>query len=252
MTIPTEEQALDYITEALRHPQGPGLTDRYDVYLPTLVANYAGTATNDPQVMGPFFGAAWSLCRLGVLRPGPQRTRDFGQSHEEALGYCFTEFGRRWVTESPAILPTQPGKMTDMLISAGTKFGDAYRLRSQDAVLSYNGHAYFACCAMVGASAEAILLAAAVKKLGEAAALGAYKGSNGRSRLQLRLLGQQTDRVRTQFESHTDLIAYWRDQAAHGYQTGITESEAYSALGRLLRFAHFAADNWSTLTAPAP
>jgi hypothetical protein len=89
-----------------------------------------------------------------------------------------------------------------------------------------------------------------VKKLEEAAALGAYKGSNGRSRLQLKLLGQETDRVRTQFEIHTDLIAYWRDQAAHGHQTGITESEAYSALGRLLRFAHFAADNWSTLTGP--
>jgi hypothetical protein len=120
--------------------------------------------------------------------------------------------------------------MTDMLHSVGAQFGDAYRLRSQDAVLSYNSHAYFACWAMVGASAEAILLAAAVKKLGEEAAIPAYRGSNGRSRLQSKLLGQQTDRIRTQFESHTDLIAYWRDQAAHGHQTGITESEAYAAL----------------------
>jgi hypothetical protein len=136
--IPTEEQAFDFITEALRCPQGLGLKDRYDVYLPILVERYVGEPTNSPDVMGPFFSAVWSLCRLGVLRPGPQRTRDFGQGHDEALGYCITEFGKRWILETPPLLPTQPAKMTDMLHSVGKQFGDVYRLRSRDAVLSYN------------------------------------------------------------------------------------------------------------------
>ncbi len=254
---PTEEQALSYVTEALRSPQGIG-KNSYDVYLPALVDRYIRTRTTVPQgvsiddhieaLAGPFFAAVWSLCRLGVLRPGPQRPDSYGQFRGEAIGYCFTEFGRKWIAESPPFLPTHPSAATDMLHAVGKNFGDAYMLRSREAVLSYNGQAYFACCAMVGASAEAILLATACKKLGEADATKIYVSGNGRSRIQSRLLGQQPDWLRTQFESHTDLIAYWRDQAAHGHQTGITESEAYSALGRLLRFAHFVTDNWNELT----
>jgi len=138
--------------------------------------------------------------------------------------------------------------MTDMLHGAGQQFGDAYRLRTQDAVLAYNGQAYFACCAMVGAAAEAILLAAAVIKLGDEKAEQLYFSRNGRSNLQKTLLGQQTTILRAEFERHTDLITYWRDQSAHGHQTGIKEGEAYMALSGLLRLAHFASDKWNELT----
>jgi hypothetical protein len=138
--------------------------------------------------------------------------------------------------------------MTDMLLSAGRNFGDAYKLRTQDAVLAYSGHAYFACCAMVGAAAEAILLKAAVAKLGQEKAEKLYFNSRGRSQLQKSLLGQQTDNFRAEFERHTSLVDYWRDQSAHGHQTGIREGEAYMALSGLLRFAHFASDKWADLT----
>jgi hypothetical protein len=100
---------------------------------------------------------------------------------------------------------------------------------------------------MVGAAAEAILLQAAVAKLGEEKAESLYFNRNGRSNLQKSLLGQKPKSLRTEFERHTDLITYWRDQSTHGHQTGIKEGEAYMALSGLLRFAHFASDKWSEL-----
>jgi hypothetical protein len=254
---PTEEQALDFIVEALRAGDNIG-RNNYEVYLDVVAERFVRMHTTVPpgqiaalqNVMGPFYSAAWALCRLGVLRPGPTpgRSHLFTQNHEEAQGYGITEFGRRWIAETRPILPTLPGKMTDMLLNTGRDFGDAYMLRSQDAVLAYNGHAYFACCAMVGAAAEAILLQAAAAKLGQEKAEAMYLSSRGRSKLQTSLLGQQPSSLRNEFERHTDLIAYWRDQSAHGHQSEIKEGEAYMALSGLLRFAHFASDKWNELT----
>lgn len=254
---PTEEQALDFLTEAVRG--GHVGRNNYEVYLLVVVDSYVRSRTTVPQgsniqdivekLLPPFYSAAWALCRLGVLRPGPTPgiSHTTYSHHEEAQGYGITEFGRRWIAEAPSIVSTLPGKMTDLLLNAGTEFGDAYKLRAQDAVLAYNGHAYFACCAMVGAAAEAILLRAAVAKLGEEKAEALYFNRNGRSNLQKSLLGQKTNTFRTEFERHTDLISYWRDQSAHGHQTGIKEGEAYMALSGLLRFAHFASDKWDEL-----
>jgi hypothetical protein len=256
---PTEEQALDFIVEALRAGENLG-RNTYEVYVAVVADRYVRLRTTvqpgvsieniSEKLMGPFYSAAWALCRLGVLRPGPTpgHSHLFTQNHEEAQGYAITEFGKRWIAETAPILPTLVGKMTDMLLSAGQNFGDAYKLRTQDAVLAYNGHAYFACCAMVGAAAEAILLQAAVAKLGQATAEKLYFTSRGRSSLQKSLLGQHPNSLRTEFDRHTDLIAYWRDQSSHGHQTGIKEGEAYMALSGLLRFAHFASDKWVELT----
>jgi hypothetical protein len=91
-------------------------------------------------------------------------------------------------------------------------------------------------------------LVAAGKKLGADKALAAYSGSKGRSHLQRELLGQQDKWLRDRFERQTGLIDYWRDQSAHGHETGFKEEDAYSALNALLRFAHFVADNWEMLT----
>jgi hypothetical protein len=258
--IPTEEQALDFMTEKLRAGESIG-QNNYEVYVWAVAELYIRTRITVPQglsiqdhvekIISPFFTAAWALCRLGVLRPGPGtgRSNVFGTNHAEAQGYCITEFGRRWIAETPPTLPPLVGSMTDMLLSAGRNFGDAYKLRTQDAVLAYNGRAFFACCAMVGAAAEAILLTGAVKKLGQAEAEKLYFNSRGRSQLQKSLLGQQTDHFRAQFDRHTSLIDYWRDQSSHGHQTEIKEGEAYMALSGLLRFAHFASDKWEELTA---
>jgi hypothetical protein len=256
---PTEDQALHFMTEKLRGGENMG-RNNYEVYVWNVADRYVRSLITVPQgldiqdfvekIISPFFTAAWALCRLGVLRPGPSpgRSHVFNTNHEEAQGYGITEFGRRWIAETPPTLPPLVGPMTDMLLSAGKDFGDAYKLRTQDAVLAYNGHAYFACCAMAGAAAEAILLKAAVAKLGQEKAEELYFNSRGRSQLQNSLLGQQTKGFRNEFERHTDLITYWRDQSAHGHQTEIKEGEAYMALSGLLRFAHFASDKWKDLT----
>jgi hypothetical protein len=254
---PTEEQALSFLTELLRTRQRVG-RNQYEVYLEVVAERYVLTHTTpepgigvDPgPVMGPFYSAAWALCRLGVLRPGPTpgHSLQSSYSHSEAQGYGITEFGRRWIAATPPTLPPLVNPMTDMLLNAGQNFGDAYKLRTRDAALAYNGQAYFACCAMAGAAAEAILLQSAIAKLGEEEAERLYFNRNGRSNLQRSLLGQQTNGFRTQFERHTELISYWRDESAHGHETEIAEGQAYMALNGLLRFAHFASDNWNQLT----
>jgi len=259
LPAPSEDEALEFITELMRRGQQSIGHQYYDVHLPTLIGLYVsqrvsptpgiGTDTNlIESIAAPFLSAIWSLCRLGVLRPGPTRLDSWGQFRGEATGYSYTEFGRRWLKEASPVLPTFPNKLTDLLLGFGKQFGDAYRLRCNDAVLAHNGLAYYACCAMVGAAAEAILLQAAVAKLGQKKAESLYFNRNGRSALQKSLLGQKPQTFRTEFERHTDLITYWRDQSAHGHQTGIKEGEAYMALSGLLRFAHFASDNWAELT----
>jgi hypothetical protein len=258
LPAPSEEKALEFVTELMRGQQNIG-HQYYDVHLPTLIGLYVsqrippapGVGIDQnliEAIAGPFVSATWTLCRFGVLRPGPNQLDSFGQFRGEATGYCYTEFGRRWLKETPPILPTFPNKLTDLLLGFGKQFGDAYRLRCNDAVLAHNGLAYYACCAMVGAAAEAILLTAAVKKLGEDKATKLYFNKNGRSNLLKSLLGQQRDSLRNDFMRHTELITYWRDQSSHGHQTGISENEAYVALSGLLRFAHFAADHWDELT----
>jgi hypothetical protein len=46
------------------------------------------------------------------------------------------------------------------------------------------------------------------------------------------------------------LLKDWRDEAAHGKPSGITDNEAYTSLAMLLRFAQFVNDNWNTLVNP--
>jgi len=77
---PTEEQALDFLTETLRSGENVG-RNNYEVYLSELVGRYVrlritvppGIAIADhvEKLITPFYAAAWSLCRLGDLRPGP-------------------------------------------------------------------------------------------------------------------------------------------------------------------------------------
>jgi hypothetical protein len=102
---------------------------------------------------------------------------------------------------------------------------------------------------MCGAAAESILLAVAVAKSGnEAATLASYRTTNGRRRVSDGIVGQARQAIAEQFRSATGLLSYWRDEAAHGLASTISEIEAHEALARLLRFAQFATDNWDELT----
>jgi hypothetical protein len=105
---------------------------------------------------------------------------------------------------------------------------------------------------MCGAAAESILLALAITKTGdEAEVLKTYGGPSGRSKVMKALTGQVAGHVRTRFETYSEILNYWRDDAAHGVVTDISDPHAEYALDRLLRLAQFTADRWAELTGKA-
>ena len=93
---------------------------------------------------------------------------------------------------------------------------------------------------MTGAACESILLALAIKKNGdEAAVLKMYRSAGGRKRILDLLSGQQTERIRLAITTASNLLSFWRDETAHGTATAVGEFEAHEAMSRLLRFAQF-------------
>ena len=78
--------------------------------------------------------------------------------------------------------------------------------------------------------------------------LSAYNSSQGRSRVERILLGQARKRLKEEFQGHLTLLKYWRDSAAHGRVTTISDEEAYTSLGMLLRFATSVDARWDELT----
>jgi hypothetical protein len=102
---------------------------------------------------------------------------------------------------------------------------------------------------MSGAAAESILLAVAIAKSGdEPSVMKIYEGAHGRRKIVDAIVGQARAAIASPFRSATGLLSYWRDDAAHGVVSNISEIEAHEALSRLLRFAQFANDNWVELT----
>lgn len=102
---------------------------------------------------------------------------------------------------------------------------------------------------MCGAAAESILLAAAIAKSGdEQGTLQTYRCATGRSKVENSPLGQASTYVREGYRSFSGLLKYWRDEAAHGTASSISDNEAYTSLALLLRHAMFVADNWRELT----
>jgi hypothetical protein len=185
-----------------------------------------------------------------VLRPS---TKEIGLQQVGAVeGYSITAFGRTWLAEhgSPAYVPTDPERIASLLTRRRDLFGQVYVLRVIDAARCYSAHAYYACCAMIGAAAESILLAAGTAKLGEALALKLYLANRGRKSLTDAVLRECPDYVARELRLHTDLINLWRDESAHGHGSSIGEAEAFTNLRGLIGFAQFAEDRWTHLTAP--
>ncbi len=100
---------------------------------------------------------------------------------------------------------------------------------------------------MCGAAAESILLAAAIAKENAADVFEIYNGSGGRRRIEKLILGQARQEMREECMGYLTLLKYWRDQAAHGKMSGVTDNEAYTSLALLLRLAIFVEDNWEPL-----
>ena len=103
---------------------------------------------------------------------------------------------------------------------------------------------------MCGAAAESILLSLAIQKTSdEIQVLATYRTASGRRKITQLILQGVSAQTAASFTELTALLNYWRDNASHGIASAISEFEAYEALARLLRFAHFAADHKAELTA---
>jgi hypothetical protein len=250
------------IVSFLREPRGTGYSSYgYELYLPNAIADYvlkrdgAQGRYPEPEIraLSPiFYAAGWELCRRGVLRPG---ICEFGRQVVDegsgGAGFTVTPSGKAWLAEGghDEFFTTDPERFARMLGPFEKRLGQGFRQRGQEASRCYFAHAYLACCAMCGAAAESVLLAAATaKRGGEEAVLKEYRTASGRRRVQDSLIGKARKEIAQPFANMMGLLSYWRDDAAHGGLSPISELEAHEALTRLLRLANFVNDNWKELT----
>jgi len=269
MGDPTIDDAVAFLVDYLTRPKseqgrlGLGVSNYgYDVHVPNLLdlylneverstEQYPSQSSRGQLVSVSFYEAAWHLCRVGVLRPS---VRDIqGQATADGAsgnGYSLTTAGRRWLARGTAAAATlQVDRLSTMFLKLGERLGDGFVQRATEAVACHKMGAYLACCTMCGAGAESVLLAVAIaKQQDEAKVLSAYKAASGRKRVMDMVVGGLKAGLASPFTSATGLLSYWRDEAAHGVESTISEIEAHEALGQLLRFAQFATDNWTQLT----
>jgi hypothetical protein len=91
--------------------------------------------------------------------------------------------------------------MSEVLSGFVPRLGPGFGQRAVEAVRTYRTANYLAACAMAGAAAESILLAAAIAKSGdEAKILKMYDNAGGRSRVTTYVTGQATNAVQRQCE----------------------------------------------------
>lgn len=258
------DDALSVIIGRLRRSSDKYRNYGYDVYLPKLwedyvrerdglpATEYQRAAIHGPELSPVFYAAAWELCRRGVLRPGIRQVNEqVTQDGQAGNGYSFTPLGREFIdqVEELQFVPTVPGRIAAMFADFREEFGDGYHQRAQEAVKCYHGLAYLACCAMCGAAAESVLLAAAITRTGdEPRVLRTYRSAQGRSRIQNLLIGKAPGPLASRFRNLIELLSYWRDESSHGTASEISEIEAFDALGRLLRLSHLVSDQWDELT----
>lgn len=228
--------------------------DIYEVVSGHLRRFSADSRENVAQLAPLFYSAAWELSLRGVLRPSLKTHPIPGTSHIAGNGYSITERGRRWLSEEDHPIFFAIGELAHQLAKHKGRFGDAYHERAQEAIKCYLAGTYFACCAMTGASAEAILLRLAIEKLGgnEKKAHQVYNGSHGRKALKDKILelSQKPDNLKNEVEPGFTILTYWRDDAAHGAALTIDSTQASLALQMLCLFALAAEKRWTELTTP--
>lgn len=200
-----------------------------------------------------FLEASWNLTRMGIIRPTMKRNYGATSSCDVGgMGITVTELGKEWLKQdSPAFgyIPSDPTRFTSLIEPYQELFGDGFFQRASEAGACWAHGTYYAACSMAGAAAESIMLAIAVQKSGdEAAVLAEYSKAGGRGAIERKITANMKPKDKQDFEAYTALLKYWRDNAAHGKAMSFTEFEAHDALSRLLRFAQFVKERWQTLT----
>jgi hypothetical protein len=196
-----------------------------------------------------FYEAAWELCKRGIVRPG---VRTAGDQAVEEGGYSLTIAGRAALAnlDTTTILLAQPGSLAATLNSYRPRFGDGFHQRAMEAIKCRNAEAWLACCAMVGAAAESVLLAIAITKEGdEERVLRTYHGNRGRQAVLNMIVGQADAHRRNTLTTFAGIVSLWRDDAAHGRASPIDTSNADETLRQLLHMCQWVAREWDNLTA---
>lgn len=261
--MPTVDDAIAYLLDYVRTPRPTGGYPNYgyEIYLTNVIAAYLREIEHDHaqnnhdsararEITPTFFDAGWELCRRGVLRPGLLRAggqaTDLGAS---GYGYAVTQRGRQWLVEGASTeIVLYPGRLNQLFTSFADQLGQGFSQRAQEAVRCHSNNTFLACCAMCGAAVESILLAVAIAKNGdEERILTMYRAANGRRRILDFVVGSKGPAIAGPFRSAAGLLGYWRDDAAHGLTSTISEIEAHEALARLLRFSQFVTDEWDAL-----
>jgi hypothetical protein len=258
------EDAAKFIIDCIANPRPAAAYSSYgyEVYVPNILFNYLKEVVRPPEhestwrdgprarELAPVFSeAAWELCRRGILRPGIQSLSGQGDGHT-GHGYTVTGFGRDWINRGTLTVSVlDSGRLAQLFESLSKRLGRGFQQRATEAATCHALGCYLASCAMCGAAAESILLAVAIAKTGdEPAILKTYLGSQGRKRTIDNIVHGARAGIAEPFRAATSLLSYWRDEAAHGTLSEISEIEAHTALGRLVRVAQFTCDNWGELT----
>ncbi|MBL8015337.1 MAG: hypothetical protein JNK26_04080 [Candidatus Doudnabacteria bacterium] len=248
------------LREEISAPNGNQTSYGYDVYLPKYMRNYIAdvlnvrdtTAEGLLRPLSPLFlNAAWELSTRGIIRPGivqyqAQSTEDGNAGN----GYSFTPYGRQWLGETghDDYIPTAPDAFVNLLTPYQSRFGSTFMQRSDEAIRCYGAHAYYACCAMIGAAAESIILKLAIARTGdEAKVTKEYQEHNGTSKTLNTLTHGQSGEIKRMIDNAFELMKYWRDAAAHADTTEITPNEAFTSLALLVRFARFSDEKYDDI-----
>jgi hypothetical protein len=135
----------------VRRPTGSYGDPGYDVFVNFVARAYLVHTIPNVQLeqefgrrkkeLAVFLDAAWQLCRRGILRPGVRDLQQPGNSHGHAgQDFSLTTYGKAWITSAhPELIPTQPGRFTQLLAKASPRFGPGFSERSQEAAAAYQG-----------------------------------------------------------------------------------------------------------------
>jgi hypothetical protein len=182
-----------------------------------------------------------------------ERTVAAGGGHYTTDGYSITEFRREWLANPDYRIAGDPSRWSEILSSYESKYGSGFEQRAIEAVRCHRTRNHLAACAMAGAAAESILLAVAIAKIGdEEEVLSQYVAAGGRGRVTTLVVSGAKASTARQFEAALKALHYWRDEAAHGKATTISDIESWASLMQLLQLARLCSDRWAELTGDEP
>jgi len=235
------EDAAAFIVDFIAKPRATAFYSDYgyDVYMPNVVATYIAEVKKIPQhlirdhplsrELTPFFfDAAWELCRRGVLRPGVPNS-----GNADNRGFAVTNIGRSWIVSGalmPILLDTM--RLNELFASLSDRLGMGFLQRANEAARCHSFGANLAACAMCGAAAESIVLAVATAKTRDSSGvLKTYLAAQGRKKTVDGIIYGVRAGIADTFKAATSLLSYWRDEAAHGIASEISEIEAHTLSG---------------------